>query len=30
MNSQEEIFQAVNDFRAGLLGEEAHGATAGQ
>jgi len=24
MNSQEEIFQAVNDFRAGSLGEEAH------
>lgn len=24
MNTQEEIFQAVNDFRAGLLGEEAH------
>jgi len=23
MNTQEEIFQAVNDFRAGLLGEEA-------
>ncbi|HEY1150149.1 MAG TPA: pirin family protein [Pseudoduganella sp.] len=30
MNSQEEIFQAVNDFRAGQLGEEAHGAAAGQ
>jgi hypothetical protein len=24
MNTQEEIYQAVNDFRAGLLGEEAH------
>jgi redox-sensitive bicupin YhaK (pirin superfamily) len=30
MNSQAEIFQAVNDFRAGQLGEEAHGAAAGQ
>lgn len=24
MNSQDQIFQAVNDFRAGLLGEESH------
>jgi len=26
MNSQAEIFQAVEDFRAGRLGEEAHAA----